>query len=66
MAAIRTVASWRTAALEAVDPTRDRVALTVVDWVEVRRPAAARAALVAVARLVDLSVMVQRIPRRRR
>lgn len=42
------------APLEAVDPTLDRVALTVVDRVELRRLAAARAALFAVARLVDL------------
>ncbi|GGS74794.1 hypothetical protein GCM10010222_14810 [Streptomyces tanashiensis] len=40
--------------LETGDPTLDRVALTAVDWVELRRPAAARAALFAVARLVDL------------
>ncbi|CAM5654835.1 hypothetical protein GCM10010222_13560 [Streptomyces tanashiensis] len=40
--------------LEVVDPILDHVALTVVDGVELRRPAAARVVLFAVTRLVDL------------
>jgi hypothetical protein len=40
--------------------------LAVVGRVEARRPAAAGAELLAVAGLVGLSGMVQRMPRRRR
>ncbi|WP_443056719.1 pyridoxamine 5'-phosphate oxidase family protein [Streptomyces sp. NBC_00667] len=41
-----------TVPLEAVDPALDRVALAVVDQVELRRPTTARATLLAVTRLV--------------
>ncbi|MFC8064567.1 hypothetical protein [Streptomyces sp. NPDC057293] len=40
--------------LEPVDPALDRMAFAVVDWVEMRRPAAAGTELPTVARLVGL------------
>lgn len=52
--------------LEAVDPALDRMALAVVGRDEGRRPAATGAEHLAIACLVGLFGMVQRIPRRRR